>query len=58
MTEKTPLETKLLRALHDLLISAVDQRNGYLDRDLHEPWGKTAERARNLLILHGVDIDD
>lgn len=52
------MEAELVEALRHLLISAVDLRNGYLDRDLHEPWTVTEERARTLLVRAGVNIDE
>lgn len=39
-------------ALASLRTSALDQRAGYRDRDLHEPWEATDARVAKLL---GVD---
>lgn len=49
-TERLQREvTKLREALRNLYVSAVDQRRGYADKDLHEAPSETLQRAYNVL---------
>lgn len=52
-----PLNDEALDALYNLLVSAVDQRLGYRDRDLHEAWRVTQARARSALCKAGRSLD-
>lgn len=48
----------LADALQHLLNTAVDIRLGYRDRDLHESWSATLERAQRALVLVGRELDE
>lgn len=49
--------TKLREALRNLYVSAVDQRTGYADKDLHEPPAVSLKRAYDALCETEVDSD-
>lgn len=54
---ESPMVRLLAVALKDLMVSAVDIRNGYRDRDLHEPWAQTLTRAQDALLLSSEDLE-